>query len=124
MNTNSSNYYNNEEKYYITTSKPYINNDNNNKSNPSQQNSSLTVNLPEDVPEHHDTISPMSQSGNGDLDEHSTTTLDVSFGSRERLFIVFLSCIAIMASALPVQIYYPSLVSIENVSFYSNTTPI
>ncbi|KAI7851323.1 major facilitator superfamily domain-containing protein [Circinella umbellata] len=114
MNTNSSNYYNNEEKYYITTSKPYINNDNNNKSNPSQQNSSLTVNLPEDVPEHHDTISPMSQSGNGDLDEHSTTTLDVSFGGRERLFIVFLSCIAIMASALPVQIYYPSLVSIEN----------
>ena len=131
MNNNSTDNYNNaltrgtsttilndEKKYYTTTPNPDNNVNSYNKPDPLQQNSSLTLHVPEDVPEHHDVINSTSQSSHGDNDEHSTTTSDVTFGRRERLFIVFLSCIAIMASALPVQIYYPSLVSIEKVSFY------
>ena len=70
MNNNSTNNYNNalttgtsatilndEKKYYTTTSKPDNNVNSYNKSDPLQQNSSLTLNVPEDKLEHHGVIS-------------------------------------------------------------------
>ncbi|KAI9493681.1 major facilitator superfamily domain-containing protein [Zychaea mexicana] len=42
-----------------------------------------------------------------------STTQEIIFGRKQRLFILFMACVATLGAAFPVQIFYPSLIAIE-----------
>ena len=48
-------------------------------------------------------------------EQPTTNTREVIFGPKERTLIICLAALAVIPSGLPVQIFYPSLIAIEQV---------